>query len=615
MDIQQPGSVSAEEGTKGMDAGDHDGSIEGGDELHSRMIAVMERWEELYLRHQDATPEELGVEEPAVREMLRRRIEDRRRLYNLLKWPSLSEEMPQFGPSAPVPPASAIDTRRVQADRRIGRYLVVETIGRGGQGDVYRVVHPELGKEYVLKLARRSIASDADGRDGLSREGRLLAGCDHPNLVRVVNLDFEEGRPFVVMEHVQGLNLEQYARQHRPGPREAARIVAELARAVAYVQARGIVHQDIKPTNVLIDEAGRPRLIDFGLARLRHAWAEDGAESSGGTASYMSPEQATAGDANNAGIGPWTDVFGLGGVLYYLLTGRPVYRGSSRFSVLQLATKAEQVPPRKLDPRVPRGLEWICRKALASDPAGRYRTANEMERALRRFLRLRWIGAAAMVALLASVVLPMTIPARRSVPSADRATSTSAPKPRIVAFDIRHYRGEKRPQFLGMVGRSPGPFHFDDDLRVHAQLSTPAYCYLIALNPDGERQLCYPSSAAEAPPPTDEIGYPLGELYFPLTDGVGLQAFVLIASRKPLPPFTDWEGRKGLHWEAVDASDAGIWAFDGRTFEPIADDRRGQPRERLGEPVPFRKVCEYLAALPGIDALRTVTFSVVKPPE
>src|SRR5207253_8820400 len=141
-----------------------------------------------------------------------------------------------------------------------------------------------------------------------------------------------EGRPFVVMEHVPGLTLQEFADQHRPSPRQAARLVAELARAVAYLHARGIIHQDIKPRNVLVDDQGRPRLIDFGLARLRHAWCDDTGDWIGGTADYMSPEQARG---RSDQIGTWTDVFGLGGLLYRLLTGRPLYRGASRVSVVR----------------------------------------------------------------------------------------------------------------------------------------------------------------------------------------------------------------------------------------------------------------------------------------
>ena len=174
----------------------------------------------------------------------------------------------------------------------IGRYLVVARLDEGGQGQLFRVFHPGLRKDLVLKLARDTIGAEAGA--ALVSEGRLLAQIDHPNLVRVFDLDFHEGLPFVVMEYVPGTNLQQFAVQNRPGFRRVAAIGAELARVVGALHRRGVVHQDIKPKNVLIDEAGRPRLIDFGLARLKHAWGDAAETPSGGTLAYMAPEQARA---------------------------------------------------------------------------------------------------------------------------------------------------------------------------------------------------------------------------------------------------------------------------------------------------------------------------------
>ena len=174
--------------------------------------------------------------------------------------------------------------------QRIGKYLVIEKLDGGGQSQVFRVLHPELAKEFVLKLALQ--VEDEAGRDALQREARLLAQCDHPNLLRVVDMEVHDGRPFFVMEHVPGVNLQQFVARGRPGPRRAARLVIELTRVVAYLHDRGIIHLDIKPRNVLIDEPGRPRLIDLGLARTNHAWCDDESGGLAGTAGYMSPEQA-----------------------------------------------------------------------------------------------------------------------------------------------------------------------------------------------------------------------------------------------------------------------------------------------------------------------------------
>src|SRR5207253_2793446 len=147
------------------------------------------------------------------------------------------------------------------------------------------------------------------------------------------------------------------------------------------------------------------RLIDFGLARLRHAWSEDTTRWTGGTDLYMSPEQAQ-GRADR--VGTWTDVFGLGGLLYHLLTGRPLYQGASRVSVLLQAMKAEYVPVHQINRRMPRAMEQICHKALAADPERRYRTAVELERALGWFLARRWIGIAA-AGLTAAAVLAVAM--------------------------------------------------------------------------------------------------------------------------------------------------------------------------------------------------------------
>jgi serine/threonine protein kinase len=267
----------------------------------------------------------------------------------------------------------------------------------------------------VLKLGRRPVAvgiesqADTTGRDRLRSEGRLLARCEHPNLVRPVDLDVHEGRPFVVMEHVPGLTLDQFVEQYRPGPRRAAQLVAELSRAVAHLHARGIIHQDIKPRNVLIDNQGRPRLIDLGLALLRDAWSEGSGGWTGGTAAYMSPEQA---QSRADQISTRTDVFGLGGILYHLLTSRPLFQGVSRASVIRQAMKGEYVPVRQVNHRVPRSLETICQKALKADPEQRYGTAAAMEKALRRFLARRWAAAAGLI-VLAVIAAALAVPSLR----------------------------------------------------------------------------------------------------------------------------------------------------------------------------------------------------------
>jgi serine/threonine protein kinase len=525
---------------------------------------------------------------------------------------------------------------------RIGKYLVVELLDGGGQAQVFRVMHPELARELVVKLGRRRIAARSEPgtaneaeplRAALVHEGRLLARCDHPNLVRVVDMGVHEGRPYVVMEYVPGLTLQQFAQRHRPGPREAARLIAELAGAVAYLHAQGIVHQDIKPRNVLIDERRRPRLIDFGLARWEHAWSGDGQDWSGGTANYMSPEQAME---QSDRIGPWTDVFGLGGLLYHLLTLGPLYRGASETSIIRQAREAGYLAIRKLAPSTPRGLARIVHRALAAEPGRRYRNAAELEAALRGFLARRRTAAAIFAIGLAVLTLALALAAPRivrerpgSAPSAERVSRSStvavrstlpvaispegkdtAGVPRILSFRIDGFRVEP-PESLGSIGVSARKVRVDDEVEVSARFDAAMFGYLIALDPEGRVQLCQPLEESEPPPISEEIRIHESKAYA-LTGRPGLQAFVVVASRRPLPPFEKWRGAEDLRrlWKPCD--DGHAWRSDGHRFEMLTVASRGALRDRPSPepPAPFRAVCDYLAQSPEFEAFAAIAFPV-----
>ncbi len=527
---------------------------------------------------------------------------------------------------------------------RIGKYLVVELLDGGGQARVFRVMHPELARELVVKLGHRPIAARREAgtrgeagpmRVALHHEGRLLARCDHPNLVRVVDLGVHEGRPYVVMDYVPGLTLQQFAQRRRPGPREAARLIAELAGVVAYLHAQGIVHQDIKPRNVLIDERGRPRLIDFGLARWEHAWSGDGNDRSGGTANYMSPEQAMG---QSDRIGPWTDVFGLGGLLYHLLTLGPLYRGASETSVVRQARAAGYLAIRNLAPSTPRGLARIVHRALAAEPERRYRTAADLETALRAFLARRRIAAVLLAIALATSTLALALAFPRIVPSwtgsprsaerVSRSSTVPAPLsaatpprgqeaagvPRILSFRVDAFRVEP-PEKLGTIGVSPAKVRVDDEVEVSARWNATMFGYLIALDPEGRVQLCQPLEESEPPAGSEEIRIHESKAYA-LTGRPGLQVFVVVASRKPLPPYEKWRGAEGLRrlWKPCD--DGHAWRSDGRRLEVLAVASRGALKDRPGPqpPTPLRAVCDYLAQSPEFEAVAAIAFPV-KPRE
>ncbi len=281
----------------------------------------------------------------------------------------------------------------------IGRYAIAGLLGSGGQADVLLSFHPDLHVPVVVKWHRCHDLEDAR-REQIIREGRILASlAPHPNLVRVYDLGIHEGRPFLVLEYISGRTLQQCGNDEHRSPARAAKLVAMLARGVDSAHKQGAIHQDINPSNAILDGFGEARLIDFGLAWFRPAWtdADTVARPDAGTPRYLSPEQA---DPSIGPVDARTDVFGLGAVLYYLLTGRPLYDGASMSEVLHQATRAAYDVSALEGAGVPRRLTAVCRKALACEPDQRFATAAELAEALTAALRRpRW-RVAAVLALL-----------------------------------------------------------------------------------------------------------------------------------------------------------------------------------------------------------------------
>jgi tRNA A-37 threonylcarbamoyl transferase component Bud32 len=315
-----------------------------------------------------------------------------------------SDTAPQTTIIPKAAPAGPVAEEPPRVPETIGKYRIVAPLDEGGQATVYRALHPTLDRELVIKLARRPIRRESPEADRLIAEGKLLAELDHPNLARMYDLDLHDGRPYLVMEYVRGRNLRQYVQQHRLSPREAALLVAKIARAMDAAHARGIIHQDLKPTNILIDEAGQPRIIDFGMARLRHAWGESPVESGSvsGTLQYMPPEQAR-GDTDQ--VSHRSDIFALGAILYSLLAGRPPYTERDITTLLERASRCnfDRSP---LD-GVPRRLRYVCLRAMEADPADRYQNADELAAELEKAVRPRWPlpVAAGLVAVLVSAAV------------------------------------------------------------------------------------------------------------------------------------------------------------------------------------------------------------------
>ncbi|HEX3149981.1 MAG TPA: serine/threonine-protein kinase [Gemmataceae bacterium] len=268
--------------------------------------------------------------------------------------------------------------------RNIAGYEILEELGRGGMGIVYKARHIALKRVVALKMILAGAHARSKDLERFRAEAEAVARFQHPNIVQIHEVGEADGLPYFSLEFVEYGTLSKKIARDPQEPRYAAETVEALARAMQYAHERGVIHRDLKPSNILLADGGVPKITDFGLAKR----FDDESERTQtgqvlGTPSYMAPEQASA-DFDK--VGPPTDVYALGATLYDLLTGRPPFSGSSVLDTLEMVRTREPVPPGSLAGHVPRDLETICLKCLQKDPARRYTTAGALADDLRSFL-------------------------------------------------------------------------------------------------------------------------------------------------------------------------------------------------------------------------------------
>jgi serine/threonine protein kinase/tetratricopeptide (TPR) repeat protein len=289
-------------------------------------------------------------------------------------------------PGRPNQPARATSSDRfAELLGELGDYELLEEVGRGGQGVVFRARQKSLNRTVALKVISLGQWASQEHLKRFRREAEAAASLDHPGIVPIYEVGERDGSCYFSMKFVEGGQLDEVVRRTPISLRQAAELIAKVARTVHYAHEHGILHRDIKPGNILVDQRGEPHLTDFGLARLVES------ESTVtrtlevlGTPSYMAPEQAAG---ETAKLNKATDVYGLGAVLYQLLTGQPPFAGRTTYETIRLLRDTEPRPPRLSNPKVDRDLSTICLKCLEKDPQRRYPAAAGLAEDLEHWLK------------------------------------------------------------------------------------------------------------------------------------------------------------------------------------------------------------------------------------
>ncbi len=296
--------------------------------------------------------------------------------------PERAEETRMISGAASMPPVAEAKARL------FGDYELLGEIAHGGMGVVYKARQIGLNRLVALKMILAGqLASEAEVKR-FHAEAGAAANLDHPNIVGIYEVGLHERQHYFSMQYIEGRSLAQLEAQERwraGAGKEAAQLVAKVARAVQYAHERGILHRDLKPANILLDAEGEPHVLDFGLARRIGADSSLTVEGAVlGTPSFMAPEQAVG---KTKELSAAADIYSLGAILYFLLTGRPPFAAASPLDTLVQVLEGEVIVPRVINPRVARDLERICLRCLEKSPGRRYAAAATLAEDLERFVR------------------------------------------------------------------------------------------------------------------------------------------------------------------------------------------------------------------------------------
>jgi hypothetical protein len=540
---------------------------------------------------------------------------------------------PAAATTLPDPPAThgATQAARPSALPGIGEefdgYRIVAELGRGGMGCVFRANNPVLKRDEALKVMLPEVAAKPQARERFLREARAMAAVRHDHVVEVYHVREIGGVPYLAMPLLEGETLaSRLKREKTLSAAEVVRIGLQMAEGLAAAHARGLIHRDIKPGNVWL-EAGtnRVKLLDFGLVREEGSANElTGEGALLGTPAYMSPEQVD-GEALDAR----SDLFSVGSVLYECATGRQAFPGANVTAILSAVAHKDPPAARAVNASVPAALSDLLRALLHKTPKQRPASALELARRLRvpesggpavedmastgeyqpdppRRPRWPWLAAVGCVLVLGLVggiavfkgwfakpPVKNRVWTTEPIPNTATLTTPAIEPLRVLKIEVHHHErtGKDAAEDRGLIGERSFAATLGDQVTIEAKLSRPAYAYLIAFNPNGTFELCFPDpkSPDEPPPLTDRPRYPSIDRgkQFGLTDGDGLMVFAVVASDQPLPSYREWAAHNHPVWPHAEGMLGEVWWDDGELLDTLtprgpAPAARGTGAEALG---------------------------------
>jgi serine/threonine protein kinase len=427
------------------------------------------------------------------------------------------------------------DAEPTDDPRHIGKYQVVRRLSaeHTGQAVAFLAFDPDGQRHVVIKRYH-----DGGDPQATAEEARALVRVSSPYVARCYGVERVGGEgACLVVEYVPGCSLAESSEEDLLDPARAARIVAQLAEGVAAVHACGLIHRDIKPANVILHDDGAPRLVDFGLAA--HP-GSDRLRGPSGSPPYMAPEQARR---EWDRIDYRTDVYGLGAVLYELLTGHPPHEGKERPEVIARAGVGRVIPPREWNPRIPRRLGAACLKALSPAPENRFATAEAFGEELRRCVRPRrgrllGLTGLALIGAIAIVWLFLRPPPTPEAALLDGELT-------VWVWSLEG-DGSKR----GLSAAEPGALPVRNGEQVHltARLNRPAFTYVVWIGSGGKPEVLHPSDKATVQNRTPELVVDCPQKLdqgYPMAGKSGLETGLLLARSDPLPTDVDLAGLIG----------------------------------------------------------------------